>query len=92
MHAPEYLIADARRDATHVFKGPDFNCAACGRPRCFHVFDGFEPSRRPSIYANVSPWVRFKGPHPRWTRPGSFNKKELTLEQKQALADSKWRE
>jgi len=56
----------------HEFTGNGFNCDSCGRPRALHSADGFHPSSIPSRMP-LDPACRYRGAHPRFTRPGAFN-------------------
>ena len=55
----------------HPFHAPAnaFDCAVCRRPRALHYDDGFIPSQSPSRLS-TDPAARYRGPHPRWSRPG----------------------
>lgn len=60
----------------HEFAGVDFLCSVCGRPRAMHYHDGFIPrpstaNRRTETLSN-DPSAVYRGPHPRWTRPGQY--------------------
>lgn len=71
----EWQIVEAQRDATHAFlpvSGSEF-CRVCQRRRWNHVDDGHRtfPEHKYSMAD-----TKFRpGPHPYWTRPGSFNSK-----------------
>lgn len=73
----EWQIVESQRDASHVFatSADGIACKSCGRPRWAHVQDGFLPCTIPSNLS-VDPGCRYRGPHPRWSRPGSFSKKD----------------
>jgi len=64
----------------HVFlpsKSDDFLCACCQRPRALHFHDGFRPSSLPSIYDRMPTNIKFRGPHPRFSRPGATQRKDF---------------
>lgn len=57
-------------ETSHVFRGPDYLCEQCQRPRALHVKDGFIPSKAP-LAVTMDLAARY-GPHPRWFRPGTL--------------------
>jgi hypothetical protein len=56
----------------HEFTGSGFECSVCRRPRAMHSNDGFHPFNLPSRMPQ-DPACRFRGPHPRFSKPGAFN-------------------
>lgn len=59
----------------HEFTGSEFLCSHCHRPRALHYHDGFVPNHEPS-HLSQDPACRYRGPHPRWTRPGESWRKD----------------
>ncbi len=69
----EFEILLSRLDHSHQFSespSPSLLCSRCGKIRALHYDDGFHPNHQPSGYT-TDPAVRFRGPHPRWSRPQS---------------------
>jgi hypothetical protein len=69
----EFEILVGRLDYSHRFVEPDWPallCVACGKIRALHADTGFIPGHIPSLYGD-DPAVRFRGAHPRWTKPQS---------------------
>lgn len=72
----DYLTSENLRDASHPFKAKgETNCVVCNRPRWAHVYDGHVT--RPEHKYSLADTKYRPGPHPYWTRPGQFNKKEV---------------
>lgn len=73
--------------ATHIFarsKDDDYYCRHCRKPRALHLRDGFLStalysnfqSRPPRTTLSTLPDARYRGAHPRWTRPGQYTRPE----------------
>lgn len=95
----EWQIVEAQRDGSHEFCAltaeAETNCSVCGKPRWAHVFDGFRPTPmpapgRPTPSALSTDPGLYRGPHPAWTRPGSFSqleRAELAAQQRSQRAE-----
>ena len=73
--SPCFRVAPSERHEFVVSHSNDFLYSVCKRPRALHLIDGFEPSNSRSIYSHVAQFVRYRGPHPYFTRPGATKKK-----------------
>lgn len=73
---PDAISADAIRDGTHPFHkdATGMACRQCCRPRWAHVDDGHRSN--PEHKYTLADTKYRPGPHPYWSRPGAFNKKD----------------
>lgn len=75
----EWQLIEGRLDSSHEFCGAAYECSQCGKSRALHLHTGFVPSPSPGRLGQdangrflTDPHVRFKGPHPRFTKAGRY--------------------
>lgn len=76
----EWQMVESQRDGSHAFKavaGSEI-CGQCNKRRWAHLDDGHHPGAEHK-YSFADTKYR-PGTHPYWTRPGSFNKKAVRVD------------
>ena len=64
-------------ESEHAFSGPEneFLCSVCHRPRLLHYRYPFHPKPDPAHFFE-GPYLPFRGPHTRFTKPGYAKRKD----------------